>query len=136
MIHRYLKNQAQVAIPEIKWTINYYAGKNDVAAIYTESGGLPDTYDFKWRYPEYMVFIRMKDWDKAEVVAEKVRSLFHNKEDFRVEEKGRFFYIQSIYALSEPLRLGVSEDDKMEYSINFRATLREEKDYGRSTRTN
>ncbi|MCK1982230.1 MULTISPECIES: minor capsid protein [Peribacillus] len=135
MIHRYLKTEAEREFPDFLWTINYYTGNMDTGTIFTEGGGNPDTYDFKWRYPEYMIFIRSSDWDKAELIAQKVYDLFHDNKDFRVEERlfvkdsdifsDRAFYVQSLFALSEPIRLGVS-DDKMEYSINIRATLREE----------
>ncbi|MGE7650482.1 phage tail terminator protein [Peribacillus frigoritolerans] len=126
MIHRYLKNEAKIAIPELVWSVNFHNGKLNTGTVYSEGGGTPDTYDFEWRYPEYMIFIRSSDWDKAELFAEVVHNLFHKKLNFRVTEQGRTFYVQSLFALSEPIRLGVSEDNKMEYSINIRATLREE----------
>lgn len=125
MIHRYLKDQAKITIPELAWSINFHTGTSNTGTVYTEAGGVPDTYDFEWRYPEYMIFIRSSDWDKAEQFAQQIHRLFHKRLDFRVTEQGRTFYVQSLFALSEPIRLGVS-DDKMEYSINIRATLREE----------
>ena len=117
----------KAAIKGVKWTVDFYPDGKDVVTVYSEGGGSPDLSDVKWRYPEYMVYIRHTDWDKAKELAYKVYDLFHSKLNFTVTEAGQDIYVLSLFALSEPIRIGVnSDDDRMEYSVNFRATLREE----------
>lgn len=127
MIHEALMKECQLVVPKLKWTVNFYKKNNDTGTVYEESGPMPDTYDFRWRYPEYMIYIRAKDWDLAREYAQSVFDALHGKLNFRVTEQDRIFYIQSLYALSEIIRIGADENDNMEYSINFRATIREEK---------
>lgn len=127
MIHETLMNQAKVICPDLRWSVNFYTAVHNTGTVYEEGGGNPDTFDFKWRYPDYMIYIRAKDWDEGFSYAQKIFNAFHGKTNFKVIEEDRTFYVQSLFALSEILRVGVDENDNMEYSINFRATLREEK---------
>ncbi|POD46287.1 hypothetical protein BKM15_25950 [Pseudomonas syringae pv. syringae] len=125
MIHRYLKDEAAKAIPGLGWSINFYSGTDNTGTVYTEGGPPGETNDVKTRTPEYMVYIRSSDWDAAETYAQQVYDLFHERKQFVITEKGRTFIVYFIEALSEPIRLGVADNNIMEYSINFRATLRE-----------
>lgn len=126
MIHRYLKNQAQQAIPSLGWSVNFYTGADNTGTVYTEGGPTARLDDTKIRYPEYMIYIRSSDFDAAERRAQEVYDMFHEKADFIVTEEDKTFQVIFLQALSEPLRLGV-DNDKMEYSINLQATLREMK---------
>lgn len=126
MIHETLMEYCQLTVPELNWTVNFYTDDANTGTVYEESGPTPDTYDFRWRYPEYMIYIRAKDWDLSRAYAQSIFDLLHGKLNFRVISLGRTFYVQSLYALSEIIRVGVDENDNMEYSINFRATIREE----------
>lgn len=126
MIHRYLKNEAQQAIPSLGWSINFYTGADNTGTVYTEGGAAADLYDPNLRYPEYMIYIRSSNFDAAEQHAQAVYDTFHKRSHFTVTEKGKTYQVLFLQALSEPLRLGV-DNDKMEYSINLQATLREMK---------
>jgi hypothetical protein len=134
MIQSFLKDEAEMVLSDLEWTIDFYTGEDNTGTVYSESGEPPDTYDADFRFPEYMFFIRSSDWAYAETAAEKIVDHFHKKNNLLVtieksikslivNKRYKVFFIE---ALGEPLRLG-AKNNIMEYSINFKVTLREEK---------
>lgn len=124
MIQNYLKEQAQMVLPELEWTIDFYTGEDNTGTVYSENGAKPDTYDANFRFPQYMVFIRSSNWSNAEQAAQKVFDLFHKKYNLQVEENSKQYKVYFIEAMGEPLRLG-AQGNVMEWSVNFQVTLRE-----------
>jgi hypothetical protein len=124
MIQSFLKDEAKAVVPELEWTIDFYTSEDNTGTVYSESGTPPDSYESGMRYPEYMVFIRSSDWTLARVSANKVFKHLHKKMKDLVFADGLQYQVFLIEALSEPLRLG-AQGEVMEYSINFRLTLRE-----------
>lgn len=137
MIQSFFVSEIKPHLPDLEWTQDYYTGVDNTGTVYSEGGEPPDIYDAKFRFPEYMILIRSSDWPYAVYAAQKVFDNFHTKRDLSVSVehvvKGTKFTNQYkvyfIEALSEPLRLG-AKDNIMEYSINFRVTLREVKNNG------
>ncbi|WP_445506793.1 phage tail terminator protein [Niallia sp. 03190] len=127
MIHRYLKNEAKLAVPALVWSINYFTNIDNTGTVYTEAGSPPEKNDRKTRYPEYQFYIRSTNFDNAELFSQKIFDLFNEKMNFVVIENNRTYHVDFIEAMSEPLRLGVDSNNVMEYSINFKVTLREMK---------
>lgn len=133
MIQNYLKNECQVILPDLKWTIDFYSAPDNTGTVYSEGSGSPDVTDVEMHYPEYMIFIRSSDWAYAEYAARQVFACFHklNNKDITVSKMvngqtvTKNYYLYLLQALSEPLRVGVDQDDLMQWSVNFRATLRE-----------
>jgi hypothetical protein len=124
MIQSFLKDEAKAVVPELEWTIDFYTSEDNTGTVYSEGGTPPDSYESGMRYPEYMVFIRSSDWTLARVAANKVFKQLHRKMNVQASVDGSQFQVFFIEALGEPIRLG-AQDDVMEYSINFRVTLRE-----------
>lgn len=124
MIQNYLKEQAQLVLPELEWTIDFYTGEDKTGTVYSENGAKPDTYDTNFRFPQYMVFIRSSDWAFAEQAAQRVFDLFHKKHDLLVSANSKQYRVYFIEAIGEPNRLG-AQGNVMEWSINFQVTLRE-----------
>lgn len=134
MIQSFFVQEAKTILPDLEWTQDFYTGEDNTGTAYSENGEPPDTYDAKFRFPDYMVFIRSSDWAYAEYAAQKVFEHFHTKHNFlvTVEQTIKDLVITKKYqvfmveALGEPLRLG-AQNNIMEYSVNFKVTLREVK---------
>ncbi len=132
MIQSFFVLEAKVILPDLEWSQDFYTGEDNTGTVYVESGEPPDTYDARFRFPNYMVLIRSSDWPYAEYAAQEVFDYFHTKHDFTVnvektiknraiQKQFKVFFIE---ALSDPIRLG-AQNNIMEYSINFKVTLRE-----------
>jgi len=126
MIQSYLKDELALAIPELEWTIDYYAAKDNTATVYSEGGPGPDPYDTRFRYPQYQVLIRSSDWGFAGQAAQKVFGFFYKKSNLSVSNSFNTYRIYLIEPMGEPLRLGV-RNDVMEWTVNLQVTLREER---------
>jgi hypothetical protein len=124
MIQSFFKDEIKAAVPELEWTIDFYTSEDNTGTVYSESGTAPDLYESGMRYPEYMVFIRSSNWTLARKAANKVFKQLHRKMNVQASVDGSQFQVFFIEALGEPIRLG-AQDDVMEYSINFKVTLRE-----------
>jgi hypothetical protein len=124
MIQSFLKDEAKAVVPELEWSIDFYTSEDNTGTVYSESGAPPDTYESGMRYPEYMVFIRSSDWTLARVAANKVFKQLHMKMKDLVLADGLQYQVFLIEALGEPIRLG-AQGNVMEYSVNFKVTLRE-----------
>jgi hypothetical protein len=135
MIQSFFVDEGKTILSDLEWTQDFYTAEDNTGTAYSEGGERPDTYESDFRFPEYMVFIRSSDWNYAEGASQKVFDQFHKRNDFIVfvEQKMKSLIVQKQYkiyfieALSEPLRLGV-KNNIMEYSINFRVTLKEVKE--------
>ncbi|WP_028976441.1 phage tail terminator protein [Sporolactobacillus terrae] len=133
MIQSFFMQQSKLILPDLKWTIDNYTANDNTGTVYSEGSGDPDLYDADIHQPEYMVYIRSSEFAYAEFAARQVFNRFHKMHDQQVTIsktiKGATittnYYVYLIQALSEPLRIGVDESGIMEWSINFRATLRE-----------
>lgn len=112
-------------MPELVWSIDHYSAADNTGTVYTEGGGEPSIDDTDMCYPDYMVYIRSSDWALAERRAKQIKKMFHKRANFTVTEEGSTYFVYLIAAQSEPLRLGTTDSGIMEYSINFRVTLRE-----------
>ena len=133
MIQRYLMNELKVILPALEWSVDFYTGEDNTGTVYYEGGAPPDLSDMDWRYPAYMIYIRSSDWQLAEQAAQAVYSALHKQQDMQVQIEqydgenvvgAKAYHVLFIEAMSEPLRIGVDKNI-MEYSINFRVTLRE-----------
>ncbi|UAK17556.1 minor capsid protein [Sporolactobacillus terrae] len=133
MIQSFLMHEIKPLITGLTWTIDNYSAADNTGTVYSESGGAPDLYDPNFHQPEYMVFIRSSDWAFAEYAARQVFDHLHKMQDRQITIsktiKGQTitnnYYLYLLQALSEPLRVGVDDAGLMQWSINFRATLRE-----------
>lgn len=127
MIQSYLKELLAGEIPQLSWKVdNYRDDGQSKGIIYAEGGPQPDLYEARTRYPEYMIWIRAKtddDFNLAKRSANHVYDVLQSIGSFPVEVDGRSYYVQLIELLSEPNRIGLTDDGFMEYSVNIRATL-------------
>lgn len=109
------------------WSIDFRTASDNTGTVYYEGGASPAITDDVTEYPEYQIYIRSSDFDLARNTAFKVKELLHKKMDWPVEintgvgiEKYHVYFIE---LLSQPLLLGVADNDIMEYSINIKVTL-------------
>lgn len=125
--------ESAALLPDLTWSIDNYTAPDNTGTVYSESSGSPDLYDANMHYPEYMVFIRSSDWPYAEYAARQVFNYFHKMQDRHVtivqiikdRTITKNIYLYLVQALSEPLRVGIDEAGLMQWSVNFRANLRE-----------
>lgn len=124
MIQEYFKNELAAAYPFLKWSIDHYESKEDVGVVYAESSGEPSSYENQFRFPNYMILVRDRNWQRAEETALEILERFNRrlKEQF-MTSTGRMYDIVFIEATSGVNRLGV-DGKHMEYTINFKATIR------------
>ncbi|WP_025910662.1 hypothetical protein [Priestia flexa] len=127
MIQEYLMNKGKELAPHLMWTVDYYSNPIDTGTVFYE-GGSPGNKnsDVHIRYPQYMFYIRTKNWSEAEVIAHRLYKTLHlsSAEGVHVPELDTTYRVFLMEA-SEPIRLGVI-DDVMVYSLNIQVTLREE----------
>ena len=125
MIQEYFKNELEEKYPMLRWSIDYYESNGNVGVVYSETANPPSTYDDKVRFPNYMIFIRDTDWQRAESIAYDLVGLFNGRlaETF-ISSNGKKYSILFIEATSDANRLGVNAN-YMEYSVNFKVTLKE-----------
>lgn len=139
MIHYWIKDQLQAALPNVEVTVDYEPNEKEYLTVFFEGGGAPGRHDLNDRYPNYMVWIQSPDYGYAEYLAETVFNLFNQYTargavDISVEYyKGNQLLrtevveLQHMVAVSEPNRIGV-EDGAMQYTVNLatRITQKEE----------
>ncbi len=124
-------------IKGLSWSIDYRTASDNTGTVYSDSGEKPSTYDEEMRYPYYQVYIRSSNFELARNCAFQVYELLHTKMNWDIDLpiydpdnpdeilSSTNYKVYQIEALSEPLMIGVI-DDVMEYSINFKTTLRKE----------
>lgn len=136
MIQEYLMNELKTIVPDLNWTVDYYAAKDNTGTVYSTASRQPDRYDTEYRYPGYQVWIRSSDWDFAKLATELTYKQLHKKSNFKVnvdfEKDGRVvltkhYRVFLILAASDPIRVGAN-NEIMEYSVNFDVTLKEEEE--------
>lgn len=133
MIQSFLMHEIKPLITGLTWTIDNYTAPDNTGTVYSGGSGPPDLYDVNMHQPEYMVFIRSSDKAFAEYAARQVFDQFHKMHDRQIiisqSIKGQAitenYYLYLLQALSEPLRVGIDDAGVMQWSVNFRATLRE-----------
>ncbi|WP_414049775.1 hypothetical protein [Macrococcus animalis] len=125
-------------ISGLSWSIDYRTASDNTGTVYSDSGEKPSIYDEEMRYPYYQVYIRSSNFELAKNCATQVYDLLHKKMNWEIELpiydpdnpdevlSTNNYTVYHIEALSEPLLIGVT-DEVMEYSINFKTTLRKEK---------
>jgi Bacteriophage minor capsid protein len=123
MIHYWMADLLEAEIPELTWTVNNFTDDQDKGIVYQEGGGQPDIYERETSYPEYMIYIRSKDHDKAFRCAMKAKRTLHRRGGFVANTDYGDYHVSFIQALGEPIRIGLTENKIMEYSVNVRATL-------------
>lgn len=123
MIHRWIRDQLAAALPAYKWSVNYYTGDKDTGTVYEEQGAPPGnpSDESGLRVLAYMVYLRGKTWEAVERDIQTARSLLHKRTNELIGENLRLYLIQC----DEPIRVGAADDNRMEYSLNLTATLRE-----------
>lgn len=135
MIQEPLMNLLNNEIEGLTWYMNYHPAVDNTATIYYDGGSKPDIYEAKIRYPQYQIYIRSSDFNRALNAAQRTYDLLQglghidldvpiyagdqSEEPFTFEK----YHVYLIEALSEPIRVGVN-NDIMEYSINVQATVR------------
>lgn len=132
MIHEPLMNMLKAEMPDLSWSVNNYRANDNVGAVYNRQGRGSSRYEGNIHRPLYQVLIRSSDWDKAELYAYKVQTMFHKYTNDNM--------IAHLYKNAIPVKrltvdvmllenvggvafLGAAENNTHEYSINFDATL-------------
>lgn len=136
MIQSWIKDQLKAALPSMDWTVDYESQDDHAATVFYEGGGDPSTYDIDYRYPRYMVWISSVDFEEAEYVADEVFDLLHQIRNVPLTihfyqngkvVKTKAVILKKLIASTSPLRIGV-EEEKMLYSVNFDATIIDQKE--------
>lgn len=127
MIQEYLMDRGKEVAPHLTWTVDFYSNPIDTGTVFYE-GGTPGNKNSEVhiRYPQYMFYIRTKNWSEAEVVSHRLYKILHLSSVDRVyvpelDISYRVFLMEA----NEPIRLGVI-DDVMVYSLNLQVNLKEE----------
>ena len=132
MIEKPLKTFLSSQIPTCIWSVNNFTAPDNTATVYSEGGMQPSKYEDVMQYPQYQIYIRNRDYDKAKGIAQKVHDLLYEKSNFVVgvtetNHDGTTYEVEYtvyfIHALSPPIRIGIN-DDVMEYSVNIQCELR------------
>ncbi|TDM43444.1 hypothetical protein ETI09_03470 [Macrococcoides canis] len=123
MIQESIMNLLRENIVGLTWSVDYRTLGDNTGTVYSDGGEKPGIYDDEMKYPHYQIYIRSSDFDRCKDIAYKAYALLHKKSDWLINEQNNVIHVYFIEAFSEPLRIGV-EDNVMEYSINFRTTLR------------
>lgn len=136
MIQSWIRDQLSDALPSMDWTVDYESQSDHAATVFYEGGGDPSTYDIAYRYPRYMVWISSVDFEEAEYIAQAVFDLLHTVRNVPLTihfyQKGEVVktknvILKKLIAATSPNRIGV-EEDKMLYSVNFDATIIDQKE--------
>lgn len=124
MIEGLFREVLQTAYPELTWTENNYEAEDNTGTVYKEAGFAPDIYESDLRFPTYMVWVRSSDFDLAQRVSEGSVTLLNkmNRIEYTNYE-GIVYEVIFVEATSEANRIG-REDKVMEWSSNFKATIR------------
>jgi hypothetical protein len=125
MIEGFLRERLSTAFPDLIWTENNYEAPDNTGTVYREAGEPPSKYEDDLRFPFYMVWVRSSNWDLAQRVAEgsiDVLNKLHNIE--WTDYEGATYQIIFVEAASDANRIGRDESGIMEWSSNFKVTLR------------
>lgn len=134
MIQKYIKDLLKKEIPSFEWSIENYTGSDNTGTVLMNnpsSSGFTDERDFL--FPSYQVYLRSSDFPKVEYFSLRVYELL-NKRNNEIasreykSERGMYLgsrsYLIIFIECDEPIRVGV-EGKHLDYSVNFRATLKE-----------
>lgn len=125
MIEGFLRERLQTAFPELTWTENNYEAADNTGTVYKESGEKPSTYEDDLRFPYYMVWVRSSNWDLAQRASEGSVTLLNKvHRETWTDYEGKEFEIIFIEANGEANRIGKNDNGLMEWSSNFKVTLR------------
>lgn len=128
MIEQYLLEQIQeIDRDNFRWSINHTTQNDNAVTIYSDAGQAPSTYDDAMRFPNYQIYIKSSDFDKAKLMAhqifDKLQCLNHQVIEVQLNDETQQYYLYFLEAISDIIVIGVNEDDVMELSLNFKATL-------------
>ncbi len=137
----------------IRYTVNWYTGKDNTITVYASGGFPPDKYDFEYQYPTYQVMVRSSDYGWASDVATLINDFLHKYDNDNIftvysavvndkivqgdtdwkdkllekatEEQAKSLEAFRVYQIvSASEPLRLGvENDVMEYSLNFDVTL-------------
>jgi hypothetical protein len=136
MIQKFIKDLLAANFPSLEWTIENYTGSDNTGTVLMTTpspGNVNDERDFM--FPSYQVYLRSSDFGKVEFIAYQIKELLDKR---RNEVAVREFYDNNKVLLGTktyniffidcdpPIRVG-REGKHMDYSINFKSTIREAK---------
>lgn len=136
MIQKYIKDLLATNLPGLEWSIELYSGKDNTGTVLTDtpsSGDVDDERDFL--FPGYQVYLRSSDFEKVEYYTLKVYELLNKRKDeiaTRDYKDGAGILLGSrsyriiFIECDTPIRVGL-EGKHLDYSINFKAILKEVK---------
>lgn len=136
MIQSWIRDRLQPDFPFVEWTVDYESTAPASVTVFYEGGGEPGETELKYLYPRYMIWISSVDFEEAEYLAQAIFEKLHEVRNhpvtvhfFRNGEvvKTKEYNLKKIVAATLPTRIGV-EDNKMQYSVNFDATLIDKKE--------
>lgn len=124
MIQKWIKNQLEIVIPNLEWTMDFKTGSDHTGVVYNETPGNPTKDDFEILFPTYSVEIESSDMQNAEVYAWKVYDALNKRRQEHAvimpgELEFEIIFIQPI----PPILMGI-ENKKLSYSINLQTTVR------------
>lgn len=132
MIEKPLKDYLKSNLGGLIWSVNNYSALDNTGTVFSEGGMQPSKYEDVTQYPQYQIYIRHSNYDKAKGIANQVHDLLHEKSNFVVgvnetihdgTTKEIKYMVYFIKAFSPPIRVGIT-DNVMEYSINIQCDLR------------
>lgn len=141
MLQYWLQDLLKPVLTGVKVTVDYEPDTPTYATIFYEGGAQPGKYDISWRYPRFMIWVESDDWGRAQYLAYLIFKTVHNYhkkhgvQQITVEyqnERGEVLdteevELHKLEAASDPNPLGIL-DGKMRYSLNFTATITNQKE--------
>jgi hypothetical protein len=134
MIQKYIKDLLNREIPSFEWSIENYTGSDNTGTILMNNPSSSEYNDERdFLFPSYQVYLRSSDFPKVEYFSLRVHEILNKRNneitsrDYE-SEKGELLgsrsYLIIFIECDTPIRVGV-EGKHLDYSINFRATLKE-----------
>lgn len=128
MVEGFLRERLSQAFPQLVWSENNFEAPDNTGTVYVEAGGAPSTYEDGLRFPNYMVWVRSSDYDLAQTVAAGSIDVLNKIHQVHyIDYAGLEYDIVFIEALSDANRIGKDDSGVMEWSTNFKVTLRRRK---------
>lgn len=136
MIQKYIKDLLATNLPGLEWTIETYTGADNTGTVLTDTPSSADVDDEReFLFPGYQVYLRSSDFEKVEYYSYKVQEILNKRRDEIATRDykdgsgntlGSRSYRIIFIECSTPIRVGL-EGKHLDYSINFKAILKEVK---------